>query len=149
MWDRTQFQIPARSQIFTLCTIGQKWTPNNFNMDKESKDKLKGTMIVPVGLAIILVPFSMLIGWNLVTLILFWFVLTPGLTIYLPTLVSSNKKHLFESLVGLIIFYGLMVFMIYDHHKTDYFQVMIVSCVINVILVSAITWTRRLRTQIQ
>ena len=129
--------------------VGLKRTPNNFNMDKESKDKLKGTMIVPVGLVIILVPFSMLIGWNLVTLILFWFVLTPGLTIYLPTLVSSNKKHLFESLVGLIIFYGLMVFMIYDHYKADYFQVMIVSCVINVILISAITWTKRLRTQTQ
>src|SRR5687767_10508899 len=118
-------------------------------MDKESKNKLKGTMIVPVGLAIVLVPFSMLIGWNLVTLILFWFVLTPGLTIYLPTLVSSNKRHLFESLLGLVIFYGLMVFMIYDHYKTDYFQVMIVSCVINVILVSAITWTRRPVAQTQ
>lgn len=118
-------------------------------MDKESRDKLKGTMIVPIGLAIILVPFSMLIGWNLTTLILFWLVLTPGLTIYLPTLVSSNKNHLVESVVGLIIFYGIMVFMIYDHYKTDYFRVMILSCIINVILVSAITWTRRLRTQTQ
>ena len=118
-------------------------------MDKEFRDKSKGTLIVPIGLAIILVPFSMLIGWNLVTLILFWFVLTPGLTIYLPTLVSSGKKHLFESVVGLVIFYGIMVFMIYDHYETDYFQVMILSCTINVILVSAITWTRRPRTQAQ
>jgi hypothetical protein len=120
-----------------------------FNMIKESKDALKGTMIVPVGLVIVFVPFSMLVGWNLVTLILFWFVLTPGLTIYLPTLVSSNYKHLFESVAGLIIFYGIMVFMIYDHYKTDYFQVMIVSCVLNVILVSAITWTRASRTNIK
>ena len=118
-------------------------------MDKESKDKLKGTLIVPVGLAIILVPFSMLIGWNLITMILFWLVLTPGLTIYLPTLVSSNKNHLFESIVGLIIFYGTMVFMIYDHYKTDYFHVMILSCLINVILVSAIMWTRRPRIHTQ
>ena len=118
-------------------------------MDSESKDKLKGTMIVPVGLAIILVPFSVLIGWNLMTLILFWFVLTPGLTIYLPALVSRNKNRLVESVVGLIIFYGIMVFMIYDHYKTDYFQVMILSCVINLILVSAIAWTRRPRTQTQ
>jgi hypothetical protein len=116
-------------------------------MDKQSKDKLTGTMIVPVGLAIILVPFSMLIGWNLMTLILFWFVLIPGLAIYLPILVSRNKNHLFESVVGLIIFYGIMVFMIYDHYKTDYFQVMMVSCAINVILVSVITWMRRPRTQ--
>ena len=118
-------------------------------MDKSSKDKLKGTMIVPVGLAIVLVPFSLLIGWNLVTLILFWFVLTPGLTIFLPTLVSSNRKRLLESLIGLMIFYGIMVFMIYDHYKTDYFQVMILSCVINVIIVSAITWRRRPWTQKQ
>ena len=118
-------------------------------MDKKSKDKLKGTLIVPVGLAIILIPFSMLIGWNLITLILFWLVLTPGLTIYLPTLVSRNKNHSFESLLGLTIFYAIMVFMIYDHYKTDYFQLMIWSCVINLILVSVITWTRRPRTQTQ
>ena len=112
-------------------------------MDNEFKDKLKGTLIVPVGLAIILVPFSILIGWNLMTLILFWLIITPGLTIYLPTIVSRSKNHLFESLVGLVIFYGIMVFMIYDHYKSDYFQVMILSCVINSILVSVITWTRR------
>ena len=109
-------------------------------MDKESKDKLKGTMIVPVGLAIILVPYSIFIGWNGATLVLFWLVLTPALTIYLPTLVSTNKRHLFESIVGLIPFYGLMVFMIYDHYKSDYFQFMIISCVINVILVPTISW---------
>ena len=118
-------------------------------MDKNSKDKLKGTLIVPVGLAIILIPFSMLIGWNLITAILFWLVLTPGLTIYLPKLVSRNKNHLFESLLGLIIFYSIMVFMIYDHYKSDYFQLMIWSCAINLILVSVITWTRRPRTQTQ
>lgn len=112
-------------------------------MDKGYKDKLKGTLIVPLGLAIILVPFSILIGWNLMTLILFWLLLTPGLSIYLPTLVLRNKNHLFESLVGLMIFYVIMVFMIYDHYKTDYFQLMILSCAINVILVSVITWTKR------
>lgn len=113
-------------------------------MDKESKDKLKGILIVPVGLAIILAPFSILIGWNLITLFLFWFVIIPALTIYLPTIVSPNKNHLFESLVGLMIFYAIMIFMIYDHYKTDYFQTMIVSCVVNLISVSVITWARNL-----
>ena len=79
-------------------------------MEKETKDKLKGTLIVPVGLAIMLAPFSILIGWNLITAILFWLVLTPGLTIFLPPLVSRNKSHLFESLVGLTVFYSFMVF---------------------------------------
>ena len=118
-------------------------------MDKRSTEKLKGIVVVPIGLAIILVSFSMLIGWNLLTLILFWFVLVPGLTIYLPTLFSRNKNHLFESIVGLIIFYGIMVFLIYDHYMSDYFQVMILSCVLNVTLVSAITWMGILRAQTQ
>jgi hypothetical protein len=110
-------------------------------------DKLKGILIVPIGLAIVLVPFSILIGWNLITLTLFWLAITPAVTIYLPTVVSNNKNHLFESLVGLLIFYTIMVFMIYDHYKTDYFKVMILSCVINFIFVSVITWTRSSRTQ--
>jgi hypothetical protein len=116
---------------------------HNSNMNKESKDKVKGTLIVPVGLAIILIPFSMLIGWNLITLILFWLVLTPGLTIYLPTLASGNKNHLLESLSGLTIFYAIIVFMIYDHYQTDYFQLMIWSCAINFVSVPVITWLRR------
>ena len=112
-------------------------------MDKGSKEKLKGTLIVPIGLAIILVPFSLLIGWNMITLILFWFVLTPGLTFYLPTKFSKNKNHFIESLLGLVIFYAFMVFMIYDHYKTDYFQIMILSFVINLTLVSIVAWTKK------
>lgn len=118
-------------------------------MHKELKDKFKGTLIVPFGLAVVLVPFSIFIGWNLITLILFWLILTPVLTICLPTLVSGNKDHLFESLVGLIIFYAIMVFMIYDHYKTDYFQIMILSCMINLILISAITWIKKSSTSTQ
>jgi len=114
------------------------------DMGKDATDKLKGTLIVPAGLTIVLVPFSLLIGWNLLTLILFWFVITPSLTIYLPTAVSKNKSHFFESSLGLLIFYGLLVFMIYDHYKTDYFQVMIVSCLANFILISVITFTQKM-----
>jgi len=118
-------------------------------MDMESKDKLKGILIVPIGLAVVLVPFSILIGWNLITLTLFWFLLIPVLSIYLPAIISNSKNHLFESLAGLIIFYGIMVFMIYEHYMTDYFQIMIMSCVINLIVVSVVLWKRRPRTQAQ
>lgn len=121
-------------------TMQLKNTQTGLDMDKAIKNKLNGTMIVPVGLAIVLVPYSLLLGWNGATLILFWLVLTPGLTVYLPKLVSTNTRHLFESIAGMILFYGLMVFMIYDHYKTDYFQFMTISCVVNVILVPTITW---------
>lgn len=119
------------------------------NMNKETKNKLCGTLIVPFALAIILAPYSLLIGWNLMTMVLFWLLLTPALAIYLPTLVSSNNNHLFESVLGIIIFYALMVFMIYDHYKTDTFQFMIWSSVINLILVSFIVWIRTPETKSQ
>lgn len=118
-------------------------------MDKEVKDKLIGTLLVPVGLAVVLVPFSIFIGWNVLTLILFWFVLIPVLAIYLPTIVSRKKNHLFESSIGLIVFYAFMVFMIYEHYKTDYFRVMIFSGVINLALIYAFTWAKGTKAQVQ
>ena len=119
---------------------------NNFNMGNEI---LKGTLIVPVVLAIVFIPYSMLIGWNLITLFLFWFVITPALTIYFPTRTSKNKNHLIESLMGLIIFYALIVYMIYEHYQSDYFQIMILSWVINVILISVVTRTNKAKAQRQ
>jgi hypothetical protein len=103
------------------------------------KELLKGIFIVPISLAIILVPLSVLIGWNLTTLCLFWFMVIPASTVYLPKRISKNKDHLFESLMGLLVFYGIMVFLIYSHYKSDYFKVIIISCVINLVTVTFVT----------
>lgn len=116
-------------------------------LEKDFLNKLKGTLIVPIALVFVLLSFSHLIGWSLITLFLFWFVLTPGLTIYLPTIVSKRKNHLYESLIGLIIFYTIMIFMIYDHYKSNYFQIMILSGMINIIIVFVISWTQRSRIE--
>ncbi|HBK89277.1 MAG: hypothetical protein U0289_06670 [Cyclobacteriaceae bacterium] len=118
-------------------------------MDKKSLNTLKGTLIVPAGLAIVLAPFSLWMEWNGMTAIFFWFMLTPGLALYLPTLVPGNKSHWAESVTGLIIFYAFMVFMIYQQFQTDLFSVMLVSCVINVILVSVIAWMNKPAAQSQ
>ena len=106
------------------------------------------TLIVPIALVVVLAPFSFFVGWNLLTAILFWFFIVPAIALYLPNKVSRNDRHLPETLSGLIIFYGFMVFMIYDHFKTDLFQIMIVSCVVNLVLVSLINWAgRQMQTQ--
>ena len=118
-------------------------------MKQKQVDSLKGTLIVPGGLSIVLVPFSILIGWSLLTLVLFWFVLIPFLTIYLPSRISKAGNHLLESLVGLTIFYAIMVFMIYDQYKTDYFQLMLVSFVVNFIVVAMFRLKAGSRTQAQ
>jgi len=106
-------------------------------------EKLKGAVSVPIALSVVLIPFSLLIGWNLATMILFWLLIVPIIAIYLPIRVSKNKSHLFESLIGLIIFYAIMVWMIYDHFKTDYFKIMILSCLVNMFLICLITWASR------
>lgn len=117
-------------------------------MDKSSKDRLKRIAVVPIGLILILAPFSLLIGWNLVTLFLFWFILTPLATIYLPQWLVATRTHLLESLVGLSIFYAFMVFMIYEHYHSDYFQFMMVSGIVNLIVVTMISFLRRTQTQL-
>jgi len=113
-------------------------------MKKQSgKEIAKGILAVIVGLSLVLVPYSFLIGWNLTSLLLFWFVIVPLISFYLPAKVSQSKIHLIESLLGLVIFYTLMVFMIYDSFESDYFLVMMVSCAANLIVVYVISLTRK------
>ncbi|WPP49282.1 hypothetical protein [Catalinimonas niigatensis] len=106
------------------------------------KNPWKGICIVTIGLAMVLIPFSLLVGWNIFTLLLFWFMIVPALTLYLPKMMNKDRNHLFESLAGMVLFYGLMVFMIYDHYQTDYFQVMMYSCGFNLLVVTLFGWLR-------
>ena len=116
-------------------------------MEHQLKQKLKGTLVVPVGLFLILIPYSLLLGWNVLTLLGFWFIITPILAIYLPERITNQKDHLFKSMVGLVLFYAIMVFMIYEHYDTDYFKVMMVSLMVNLIVVSVVTWPRKLEAK--
>ena len=112
-------------------------------MNTNAADKLKATLVVPLGLFCALAPYSLLIGWNLITLLVFWFLITPALAIWLPTLVARREGHMFASLGGLLIFYAFMVFMIYDHYKSDYFRMMVISCGVNLISVTVSTYPKR------
>ena len=115
-------------------------------LKKEYKNRTLASLIVPVGLTIVLIPYSLLIGWSLITAFPFWFVITPALAIYLPFKTLGDNGYFFQSFIGLILFYGLMVFMIYDHYETDHFQIMIFSGMVNLILVSMIMLARRPKT---
>lgn len=107
------------------------------------KETVKGTLTVVAAISLVLAPYSLLIGWNLITLLLFWFVIVPLVAFYIPTKVSRNNVHLVESLLGLLIFYILIAFMIYDHYQSDYFLVMMASCLVNLIVVTAISLTKK------
>lgn len=116
---------------------------------KKLKNRLRGIFAVPISLAIMLVLFSLLVGWNPVTLFLFWFILVPVLTLCLPTVLLKNKNNLVDSLFGLIIFYGFMIWMIYEHYQTDYFQLMIVSLGLNIVIVVVISFAVRQRAKVR
>lgn len=101
---------------------------------KNPLSKLKEILIVPLVLAAVLVPFSLFIGWNLFTLVLFWFLMVPSISFFAPRLVSPKKNLLLSSMLGLVIFYVGMVFMIYKQAQSDFFQVLIWSALINLAL---------------
>lgn len=100
--------------------------------------KLLSILIVPLALVLVLVPYSLILGWNIVTLLIFWFIIIPAIAIHTPSLILKYKRHPYESVLGLVIFYLFMAFMIYEHFHSDFFKVMTVSCLLNLLLVSAI-----------
>lgn len=112
-------------------------------MYKELINKPLTILCVPVGLFVLLIPFSLLIGWNIFTLLIFWFILTPVVAEYLPTIFSKNKSLMTESLIGMLIFYSLLVFMIYEHYQTDLFSIMVASCLINLASITIISKVKK------
>jgi len=105
----------------------------------------KGAAAIFVALLLVFAPFSLLAGWNIVTLLVFWFVIVPWIAVYIPGKASQNKNHLLESLVGLVLFYSFMMFLIYDHYQSDYFLVMMASCLVNLAFVTIISLIRKVQ----
>ena len=106
-------------------------------------NSLKSVVLIPTALTSTLILISFTMGWNSATLILFWFVAAPVIAIRLPSLLSKNRKSIVEPIAGLILFYGLMVLMIYRHYESDYFKLMIISFLLNILLVSLIYFVKR------
>lgn len=116
-------------------------------MEKKSITIFRGAFIVVLTLFIVLVPFSFLMGWNLITLFLFWFILVPAVAIYLPAKILKNEDWLIQAFGGLVSFYVVMVFMIYKHYQTDYFKIMIVSGGVNLVVVAGFFLAKKLNQQ--
>lgn len=114
-------------------------------MDEVLKERLKVMLSVPAGLTLIIIPYSLLIRWEITSLFIFWFIITPTVTLYLPLRLTKIRNNLFESLAGMMIFYGIMIFMVYDLYKTDFFRIMALSCVTNLVSVSTMVFIRKYR----
>ncbi|MBT8191262.1 MAG: hypothetical protein HKO89_03840 [Saprospiraceae bacterium] len=99
-------------------------------------------MIIPIGVIVFLLLFTFTIGWNPVTIILFWFLCIPLLANYLPKLVFKREVYPAQSILGLVIFYGFMVLMIYEHYQSDYFLLMMLSLLSNLVIILLIAWIK-------
>lgn len=82
-----------------------------------------------------------LLGW-----LVSWFLIIPCLTVFLSKVISGTRNLALKSFISLLIFYGIMVFMIYKHYQSDFFKVMIASLIFNslVMLVGVVaSWFSR------
>lgn len=104
-------------------------------MENQKKNILFSLFIMPLGIFLVLMPYSLLIGWSLTSLVIFWFVIIPCLAVLIPRLILK-KYHFTHPILGLLIFYTLMVWGIYDHWQSDYFLIMIVSLLVNILTVT-------------
>lgn len=93
---------------------------------------LSEILIIPIGIILSLAIFSYTIGWNILSMFIFWFLLIPLITNYLPGLIARKDLEIIKSLIGLLIFYAFMVLMIYEHFQSDYFILMMISFICNV-----------------
>ena len=113
------------------------------NMNSKRIIQLSEILIIPIGVFLSLAIFSLTLGWNLLTMLLFWFLLIPFIAYRLPSLISKKDFNLKQSIIGLIIFYAFMVFMIYENFQTDYFILMMISLFSNIGIISFIAWIRK------
>ena len=115
-------------------------------MKNQSNTNIKNTLAIPLAMVIILIPFSLLIGWNIASMVIFWFLLIPLVSHLIPRKVFKSTNPMKESIIGLTIFYALMTFMIYEH--SDFLQLMMISFVVNILVTFFIQFDKKVNREV-
>src|SRR5688572_31410828 len=102
-------------------------------------------VLIPLCVFLVLVPFSLLLGWNTLTIFLFWFVILPLIILYLSSklIQSANRNKLWYAMISMVCFYGFVVFMTYKHYQTDFFTLTMASFVWNLLITLLIIFVER------
>ena len=104
-------------------------------ISKHTVTRFSGVVvIVPFFTVLVLAPYALLLGWNLLTAFLFWFIIVPGLSLFLNAEFFKTKINSWRAMVSMTIFYAFMVFMTYKHFETDFFAVMMLSFLWNLLI---------------
>ena len=129
---KLKYEIYNPRTCFGVC---QQLAMKSITIQKFRGNILLSSVIVTLSIITILVPYSLFLGWNLFTSILFWFVLVPLISIIVSRFYSNVNKRIIPRLLGCIVFYLFMIFMIYNHHNSDLFKLMIVSSFASIFLI--------------
>lgn len=105
-------------------------------MDRRLLIRIAEALLIPVIGFACLVLYSLALGWTLPSMILFWFLLLPAMAIFLPKFIVKRDIHLWQSILGLVLFYAFMVLMIYQHSESDFFILMMLSLFCNIAMAS-------------
>ena len=95
---------------------------------------LLGSLLTSIILFGCLAIYSVLLGWNLYSSLIFWGLLVPIIA-YLSSQILKTNNHLIIALLGTIFFYCFVFFMTYKHYDTDWFTVMKYSLVSSAFLI--------------
>ena len=108
-----------------------------------AKDLVIMVFAIPLCIFLVLAPYSLLVGWKVFTVLLFWLIIVPGVALFLNVKLLKETKPGWKVVVGLTSFYGFMIMMTYQHHATDYFAVMMFSFVWNLLMIMVVMLSDR------
>ncbi|MEX2231293.1 MAG: hypothetical protein WD824_03990 [Cyclobacteriaceae bacterium] len=88
-------------------------------------------VFIPACVFLALILSSLVPGFEPIKFFLLWFIIFPGIILYLSAMLLRERNKMWKSIVSLTSFYGFMVFMIYKHYQSDFFTLMMASFVWN------------------
>ena len=119
---------------------------------KDLKEIFLGTFSILVGLVACLAVFTFpsyyLFGNHIVALFIFWFMIVPYVTVFISKKRSKRKSPLVEIIAGMVLFFGMVTFMIFNYYGTEYFQLVVISACFNLVLVPVYILSKSLRRRI-
>lgn len=104
---------------------------------------LKVVVVIPLTTVIVLSGYSLLLGWNLITLVIFWFLIVPFVILFLTSWLLKEDHITIKPLVSLIVFYSFLVWMIYKHFESDAFAIMMFSFLYNFLVMCLVMFVQR------
>lgn len=103
--------------------------------------RIKLAILCPLGMLLLFAGYVNLLGFDLLTQLIFWFVVLPYSTIFVSGRITGQKRNVLPSLIPLTLFYGIMIFMSYKHE--DLLYVMLISLVYNNIILGLVAFSNR------